>query len=116
MDAPELLFNFFVALAFACAILDHWFIGRGFISVPLRCCLLGCFIYTEGYLASTAQPMMWLYVTLNMWGLLTLYTGRRSPLRRHAKSAAAPLGTSSPAKSGGATTATKSGRNDGPAD
>ena len=77
----EIFFNIFVAAAFLTAGLDHWFIGRGRIVVPLRCFLLGCFVFTEGYLALTAQPAMWLYVTLNLWGLANIYAGRKSPLR-----------------------------------
>lgn len=86
MDAAEIFFNLFAAMAFISSALDHWFIGRGVILVPLRCLLLGCFIYTESYLAVTAQPAMWLYVALNVWGLATLYAGRKSPLRsKHVK-------------------------------
>lgn len=77
----EIFFNIFVILAFCSSALDHWFLGRGFIVVPLRCFLLGCFVFTEGYLAVTAQPAMWLYVALNVWGLANIYHGRKSPLR-----------------------------------
>lgn len=81
MGGAELLFNFFVAAAFVAAVGDHFFVGRGYIVVPLRVFMLGCFVFTEAYLAVHAQPAMWLYVALNMWGLLNLYTGRKSPLR-----------------------------------
>ena len=77
----EIFFNLFVVFAFGAAIADHWFCGRGYIVVPLRCFLLGCFVVTEGYLAVTAQPAMWLYVFLNVWGLANLYAGRKAPLR-----------------------------------
>lgn len=83
----EIFFNLFIALAFCSAIADHWFVGRGYIVVPLRAFLLGCFLFTEGYLAMTAQPAMWLYVLLNMWGLANLYMGRKSPMRSGGKSA-----------------------------
>lgn len=76
-----LFFNCFVVLGFLSAVADHWFVGRGYIVVPLRCFLLGCFIFTEGYLALTAAPAMWLYVLLNLWGLTSLYLGRKSPMR-----------------------------------
>ncbi len=81
MTGAEILFNLFVALAFVTAIADHWFAGRGYIVVPLRALLLGCFVFTEAYLAVTAQPAMWMYVSLNVWGLLNLYLGRKAPLR-----------------------------------
>lgn len=81
MTTPEILFNLFVVLAFASSALDHWFIGRGVIVVPLRAFLLGCFVFTESYLAVHAQPAMWLYVALNVWGLVNLFGRRMVPLR-----------------------------------
>lgn len=81
MNAPEILFNFFVGCAVFASVADHWFVGRGRIVVPLRAFLLGCFVFTESYLAVTAQPAMWLYVSLNLWGLFNIYVGRKSPLR-----------------------------------
>ena len=77
----EIFFNIFVVLAFCSAAVDHWLLGRGIISRPLRCFLLGCFVFTESYLAWTAQPAMWLYVALNVLGLANIYMGRKSPLR-----------------------------------
>ena len=81
MDAWEIFFNVFAVAAFITSAVDHWFIGRGVILVPLRAFLLGCFVYTESYLAVHAQPAMWLYVALNGWGLANLYAGRMVPLR-----------------------------------
>lgn len=81
MTPAEIFFNFFVVTAFVSSVADHWFVGRGYIVVPLRAFLLGCFVFTESYLAVHAQPAMWLYVALNIWGLLNLWLGRRSPLR-----------------------------------
>lgn len=81
MTPMELFFNCFVVLAFFSSAADHWFVGRGYIVVPLRAFLLGCFVFTEAYLAVTAQPAMWLYVALNVWGLVQLYLGRKAPLR-----------------------------------
>lgn len=77
----EIFFNLFVVLAFCSSAVDHWFVGRGYIVVPLRCFLLGCFIFTEGYLALTVAPAMWLYVALNVWGIGNLWAGRKAPLR-----------------------------------
>jgi hypothetical protein len=81
MNASEILFNGFVIAAFTSSAVDHWFIGRGVILVPLRAFLLGCFVFTESYLAYHAQPAMWLYVALNVWGLVNLYARRMAPLR-----------------------------------
>ena len=77
----EIFFNVFVCFAFISAAADHWFLGRGIILRPLRCFLLGCFVFTEGYLAITAQPAMWLYVALNVWGLANIFYGTKRPLR-----------------------------------
>ena len=81
MEAPEIFFNGFVACAFFAAMADHWFVGRGYIVVPLRAFMLGCFVYTESYLAWHNQPAMWAYVALNVWGLVNLHLGRKAPLR-----------------------------------
>lgn len=81
MEASEILFNFFVGCAFLASMTDHWFVGRGYIVVPLRAFMLGCFVYTESYLAYHNQPGIWLYVALNIWGLANLYMGRKAPLR-----------------------------------
>jgi hypothetical protein len=81
MTPPEIFFNLFVVAAFLAAMVDHWFVGRGYIVVPLRAFMLGCFVYTESYLAVHAQPAMWLYVGLNVWGIVNLYAGRKAPLR-----------------------------------
>ncbi len=81
MEVLQILFDLFVVLGFCSAVVDHWFVGRGFIRRPLRAFMLGCFAYSEAYLAVTAQPMLALYVLLNAWGLANLYLGRRAPLR-----------------------------------
>lgn len=81
MTPPEIFFNVFVVAAFFAAMVDHWFAGRGYIVVPVRAFMLGCFVYTESFLAWHNQPAMWLYVALNAWGIANLYIGRKSPLR-----------------------------------
>jgi len=91
--APEIFFNLFVVTAFFAAMADHWFVGRGYIVVPLRAFMLGCFVYTESYLAWHNQPAMWLYVALNIWGLTNLYLGRRAPLRSGRETASSPTST-----------------------
>jgi hypothetical protein len=78
MPTIEIFFNLFCISAFFASTLDHWYYGRGRIVIPLRAFLLGCFIFTESYLAFHAQPMMWLYVLLNVWGLGNLYAGKRA--------------------------------------
>jgi hypothetical protein len=76
----DILFNLFVVLAFLAALADHYYYGQGYIKKPLRAFLLGCFLFTESYLAVT-NPALWLYVSLNIWGLFNLYAGRKVPLR-----------------------------------
>lgn len=78
--APEIMFNFFVVLAFLTSFADHWYVGRGRINRPLRAFLLGCFVYTESYLAITVAPALWFYVALNFWGMANLFFGQRVPL------------------------------------
>jgi len=81
MTPLEIFFNLFVVAAFCAAAVDHWFVGRGYIMVPLRVSMRAGSGFTESYLADNAQPAMWLYVALNIWGLANLFMGRRAPLR-----------------------------------
>lgn len=81
MTGPDVLFSVIVVWAFIGSAADHWYIGRGVINKPLRYFVLGCFVCTEAYLAMTAQPAMWLYVALNVWGIINLWGfkyGRRT--------------------------------------
>jgi len=80
MPTIEIFFSLFVVLAFLASALDHFFVGQGYVKKPLRAFLLGCFMFTEGYLA-LSYPVLWFYVILNVWGLLNLFYGRRVPLR-----------------------------------
>ena len=79
MQTVDLFFNLFVFAAFVASTVDHYFVGQGQIKKPLRAFLLGCFMFTEGYLAFT-HPMLWFYFVLNWWGLLNLFYGRHGPL------------------------------------
>lgn len=84
-DAIDIFFNLFVFAAFCASAVDHYFVGQGRIVKPLRAFLLGCFMFTEGYLAMR-HPAVWFYFALNVWGLLTLFYGRKVPLilkRKH---------------------------------
>lgn len=83
MPSPlYILFNLFVVAAFCSSALDHYFVGQGRIYKPLRAFLLGCFVFTESYLAFE-NPVIWLYVALNFWGLGNLFYGRQlAPLLR----------------------------------
>jgi hypothetical protein len=63
---PEALFNVLVGMAFISSIADHWFVGRGVIHRPNRALLLGLFIATD--------------VTLNFWGLYSLFLHQKVAL------------------------------------
>lgn len=80
MFTAEIFFNLFVVCAFIASAVDHFYVGQGRIYKPLRAFLLGCFMYTEGFLA-IENPVLWLYFVLNVWGLLNLFYGRKVPLR-----------------------------------
>lgn len=86
MSTLYILFNLFVVAAFLASAADHYLIGQGIISKPNRAFLLGCFVFTEAYLA-IENPVVWLYVLLNFWGLFNLFLGRKVPLRFRRKSA-----------------------------
>jgi hypothetical protein len=77
---PEALFNVLVGMAFISSIADHWFVGRGVIHRPNRALLLGLFIATESAVALDGKPAMWLYVTLNFWGLYSLFLHQKVAL------------------------------------
>lgn len=80
MDPLYILFNLFVVFAFITSAVDHFFVGQGLIVRPLRAFLLGCFLFTESYLALD-NPVVWLYAVLNVWGLVNLFAGKKVPLR-----------------------------------
>ena len=75
-DPAFIFFNLFVVAAFLSSALDHYLVGQGRIVRPLRAFLLGCFVFTETYLALD-NPVLWLYVSLNFWGLGHLFFGRQ---------------------------------------
>jgi len=76
MEPFNLFFNLFVVAAFLSSVADHYLVGQGRIVRPLRAFLLGCFVFTETYLAID-NPVIWLYVSLNFWGLFHLFYGKR---------------------------------------
>ena len=80
MTAFDILFNIFVICAFFTSGVDHFFAGKGMVLKPIRAFLLGCFLFTETYLA-IENPVLWLYVLLNFWGLGNLFFGGRVPFR-----------------------------------
>lgn len=48
---------------------NYWLLGaRGIRSQPLWLFVLAMFCITEGIIAYTVDPFMWLFVALNIWG------------------------------------------------
>ncbi len=77
MTDALIMFRAMVVMTFALAAANHYLIPRGRISRTVIIVMLGGFIYTEGYLAITVDPTMWLYVSLNVWGLYNFWTTRK---------------------------------------
>ena len=86
MTPGYILFNIFVGMAFVSSLADHYFVSRRDEGKavpqfrPNRALLLGCFIYTEGYIALTDKPAVWLFVALNFWGVYCLFIRNKVPL------------------------------------
>lgn len=67
-----MLFNIVVVLGFLGSVLNYWLLGKGRINKPLFLFVLGCFVVTETCVA-LHQPVYWLYVALNVWGIWNLW-------------------------------------------
>jgi hypothetical protein len=68
----QIMFNAIVASAFVAQIVNYWLLGRGIVNRYLFLFVLGCFLVTETMLA-LSFPAVWLYVALNLWGIVNLY-------------------------------------------
>ena len=78
MTGPDALFSVLVGMAFVAALIDHYWVGaHGTIHRPVRAFLLGCFIATETWVALDGKPAMFLYVSLNFFGLWMLFAHKR---------------------------------------
>lgn len=78
MTGPEILFNVLVGMAFLTSLVDHWWIGtHDKVNKPVRAFLLGCFIATESWVALDGKPAMFLYVSLNFFGLYMLFLHKK---------------------------------------
>jgi len=78
MTEAVIMFRAMVVLTFALSAINHFLLPRGIISRTLIILMLAGFIYTEGYIALTVDPTMWLYVSLNLWGLANFWKTRNA--------------------------------------
>ena len=69
------MFNAVVVMAFIASAANYWLLARKRINRPLIAFVLGCYIYTEAYVALD-RPVMWLYVALSAWGLWNFWQTR----------------------------------------
>ena len=75
MTGHEIMFNVIVVMAFVASAANHWLLARNRVNRVLIVFMLGCFVFTEGYLAME-RPALWLYVVLNLWGLAQFWVTR----------------------------------------
>ena len=78
MGEVELIFNAVVVMGFLGSIVNYWMIGQGKINRLLFLFVLGCFVVTESIVA-LHQPVYWLYVALNVWGIYNLWRPKWTP-------------------------------------
>jgi hypothetical protein len=67
-----IIFNVIVVMGFLGSVVNYWLLGQGRINRHLFLFVLGCFVITES-LVAIHQPVYWLYVALNVWGIYHLW-------------------------------------------
>lgn len=72
MTQVEIIFNTVVVMGFLGSLLNYWLLGKGQINKLVFLFVLGCFVITESIVA-IHQPVYWLYVALNVWGIFNLW-------------------------------------------
>lgn len=72
MTQVEIIFNTVVVFGFLGSVLNYWLLGKGRINRLLFLFVLGCFVVTES-LVAIHQPVYWLYVALNIWGIYNIW-------------------------------------------
>ncbi len=77
MTEAQIMFRAMVVLTFALSAINYYLLPRGTVSRTVIIAMLAGFIYTESYLAITVDPTMWLYVSLNVWGLCNFWITRK---------------------------------------
>jgi hypothetical protein len=67
-----------ILLATAAQAFNYYLLGfKGIRNQPLWLFVLAMFCVTEGIIAYTVDPFMWLFVILNMWGGFNFIRGGR---------------------------------------
>ena len=72
MGEVEVVFNVVVVFGFLGSVVNYWLLGKGTINRFLFLFVLACFVVTESIVA-IHQPVYWLYVALNVWGIYNLW-------------------------------------------
>ena len=72
MTEVEIIFNVVVTMGFLGSVANYWLLGKGRINRMLFLFVLACFVVTESIVA-LQQPVYWLYVALNLWGIYNLW-------------------------------------------
>ncbi|HUW94448.1 MAG TPA: hypothetical protein VMW58_01560 [Anaerolineae bacterium] len=72
MSEVQIVFNLVVVLGFLGSLANYWLIGKGRMNRLLFLFVLSCFVVTESIVAFH-QPVYWLYVALNVWGIWNLW-------------------------------------------
>lgn len=72
MNQVEIVFNMVVVFGFLGSVVNYWLLGKGRINRLLFLFVLACFVITESIVA-VHQPVYWLYVALNIWGIWNLW-------------------------------------------
>jgi len=67
-----IMFKAVVVLGFLGSILNYWLIGQKKMNRLVFLFVLSCFVVTEAMVA-LHQPIYWLYVALNVWGIYNLW-------------------------------------------
>ena len=75
MTAAEIIFSCVVVLGFLSAAINHRLVAKNRISRPTYVFMLGCFLYSEAYVAIT-YPIIGLYAILSAWGLYWFWRTR----------------------------------------
>lgn len=68
-----------IVAAFLLQMLNYVILGRGRVNKPLFITVLLLFCVSESILAVKQTPALWLYVALNLWGIVNLVLQKERP-------------------------------------
>jgi hypothetical protein len=81
MTEATIIYNTVVVLAFLAQAYNYVLLGKGNVNRTLYLFVLSCFIFIESWIA-VERPVMWLWVSLNIWGALNLLKGKTAERER----------------------------------